>query len=63
MEIAGKILVLLASRGYCTGSGVLLQAIYTGHTPAAIQMKYADEIISLGAIVANEIFRMKISSE
>ncbi|WP_217807565.1 aconitase X swivel domain-containing protein [Thalassobacillus devorans] len=59
-NLNGKVFVLPAGRGSCTGSMVLLQAIYSHNSPGAIILKQVDEIISLGAIVADEIFKMKL---
>ncbi|GGC84630.1 hypothetical protein GCM10007216_14160 [Thalassobacillus devorans] len=59
-NLTGKVFVLPGGRGSCTGSMVLLQAIYSNNSPGAIILKQIDEIISLGAIVADEIFKMKL---
>lgn len=59
-NLTGKVFVLPAGRGSCTGSMVLLQAIYSRNSPVAIILKQVDEIISLGAIVADEIFKKKL---
>jgi predicted aconitase with swiveling domain len=52
--IAHQVFVLPSGRGSCTGSGILLEAIYSSHAPAAILMQHTDEILSLGSIVADE---------
>lgn len=57
---AGKVLVLPSGRGSCTGSGIILEAIYSGNAPAAILLREIDEIISLGAIAADEFLQKSI---
>jgi len=57
---SGKVFVLPSGRGSCTGSGILLEAIYSGHAPAAILLREMDEIISLGAIAADEFLQKSL---
>lgn len=59
-RITGKVFVLPEGRGSCTGSVELLEALYAGSGPSAVILKTADEIISLGAVVADEIFNISI---
>jgi predicted aconitase with swiveling domain len=59
-NISGKVFVLPTGRGSCTGSGILLESIYSNHSPAAIILKQADDIIALGSIVAEEILKKSI---
>lgn len=56
VDVRGKILVLPEGRGSCTGSVVLLEAILSENGPDGIILRAADEIITLGGIVADEIF-------
>jgi hypothetical protein len=51
----GRALVLPSGRGSCSGSGVLLEAIQNGTAPAAIITSQVDPIISLGAILGDEL--------
>lgn len=60
VSLANHILVLPKGRGSCSGSGVLLDAIVSGHAPSAILLAEADEIVALGSIVAEEVFSMKL---
>jgi len=53
---AGRVLVLPAGRGSCSGSGVLLEAIRNGTAPAAIVTSRVDAIIALGAILGDELY-------
>ena len=59
-NIAGTVLVIPAGRGSCSASGVLYEAIDSNHAPKAILLSQADEIIALGAIVADEILSRRL---
>lgn len=59
-NVAGCVFVLPYGRGSSTASGVLLEAIMTKHAPSAILLSEVDEIIALGAIVAEEIFSKRL---
>lgn len=54
--LAGAILVMPASRGSCSGSGVLLDLILNGRAPAALVFREAEDVLTLGALVAAEMF-------
>lgn len=58
--VAGKVLVLPGGRGSSTGSGILLEAIRRGTSPAAIILAQPDQILALGAIVARELYDKSI---
>ena len=58
--ISGKILMMPSSRGSCSGSGVLLALSLKNIAPAAIVFCEAEEILSLGALVSEHIFRKPI---
>ncbi len=53
---AGKILVLAASRGSSSGSSVLAEAIRAGTGPAGIMVMEKDAILTVGAMVAAELY-------
>ena len=55
-SIAGRILVMPSSRGSCTGSGVLLDLALNGRAPAALIFAEAEDVLTLGALVAAEMF-------
>ncbi|HEX2913256.1 MAG TPA: DUF126 domain-containing protein [Chloroflexia bacterium] len=55
-SLAGKILVFPGSRGSSSGSGVLLEAIRNGSTPAAIISAQPDLILALAALLARELY-------
>ena len=54
--LTGKILVMPASRGSCTGSGVLLDLVLSGRGPAALVFRDAEDVLTLGALVAAGMF-------
>lgn len=54
--VTGRMLVLPHGRGSCSASGVLLEAIKNGTAPAAIITSRIDPILSLGVILAEELY-------
>lgn len=54
--LAGRVLAIPGGRGSCTGSSVLMELISNGHAPAALVLAEADEILTLGVLVAQTIF-------
>lgn len=54
--LAGRVLALPSGRGSCSGSGVLMELIASGNAPAAIVVAEREEILTLGALVADEMF-------
>ncbi len=44
------------SRGSCTGSGVLLDLVLEGRAPAALVFSGPEDVLTLGALVAGELF-------
>ncbi len=59
-SVAGRILVMRAGRGSSSASSVLVEAIRLGTAPAAILLFEIDEIIVIGAVVANELYETTI---
>ncbi|MGB5864523.1 MAG: aconitase family protein [Sulfitobacter sp.] len=55
-SLAARIVLMPTSRGSCSGSGVLLQLARGGAAPAALVFREAEEILTLGAIVADRLF-------
>lgn len=55
-SLTGRVLVIPGGRGSCSGSGVLLELLLNGHGPAALVLARADEILTLGVVVAEEVF-------
>ncbi|WP_313526614.1 aconitase X [Shinella sp.] len=56
VTITGGILMMPSSRGSCTGSGVLLDLALTGRAPAALIFSEAEDVLTLGALIAAEMF-------
>lgn len=54
--LTGGILMMPTSRGSCTGSGVLLDLILNGRAPAALVFCEAEDVLTLGALIAAEMF-------
>lgn len=54
--LTGAILMMPSSRGSCSGSGVLLDLALTGRAPAALIFCEAEDVLTLGALVAAEMF-------
>ena len=54
--VAGRVLLMPTSRGSCSGSGVLLELALSGRAPAAIVFREAEEVLTLGALVAERVF-------
>lgn len=59
-SVAGRVLAIPSGRGSCTGSSVMLELILNGHAPAALVLAEADEILSLGVLVAELIFQRSL---
>ena len=55
-ELAGHVVVMPSGRGSSSSSSVLVEAIRVGTAPAAILLLEPDEILSLGALVAEELY-------
>lgn len=54
--ISGGILMMPSTRGSCTGSGVLLDMALTGRAPAALVFSEAEDVVTLGALIAAGMF-------
>ncbi|NHN89098.1 cis-3-hydroxy-L-proline dehydratase [Acetobacter conturbans] len=60
MCLSGAVLLMPTSRGSCSGSGVLLDLILNGQAPAAFVFSEAEDVLTLGALVAAEMFGMTV---
>ncbi len=58
--LSGKVLLMRSGRGSSSGSSVLAEAIRLGTGPVAIIMLESDEIVTLGAIVADELYEVTV---
>ncbi|KAL1406662.1 hypothetical protein Q8F55_008368 [Vanrija albida] len=59
-SLGGAVLAIPRGRGSCSGSLVLLELVVAGRAPAALVLQDADQILALGAIVADAIFSRRI---
>lgn len=60
VSLAGAVVLMPTSRGSCSGSGVLLELALCGRHPAALIFAGPEETLTLGAIVASEMFGHRI---
>jgi predicted aconitase with swiveling domain len=58
--LAGKIMVMAHAKGSSSSSSVLAEAIRNGTGPAGIVLRERDLIISIGAIVAVELYNLAV---
>ncbi len=56
IELAGRVLAMRAGRGSSSGSSVLAEVLRNGTGPAAVLLAEPDLILSLGIIVAAEVY-------
>lgn len=54
--VTGRVLLMPAGRGSSSGSSVLAEAIRRGTGPAAVVLKARDAIVTVGAMVAAELY-------
>lgn len=59
-RLAGAVLLMPSSRGSCSGSGVLLDLILNELAPAAIIFSRAEDVLTLGALVAATMFGRQV---
>ncbi len=58
--LGDRILVIPGGRGSCSGSGVLLELILNGKSPKAMLFEREEDILTLGVIIAEEMFGRSI---
>ena len=59
-SLTGAILMMPTTRGSCTGSGVILDLALTGRAPAALVFCEAEDVVTLGALIAAEMFGKRL---
>jgi len=59
-NVSGKILVIPSGRGSCSGSGALLELILNNCAPAALVFTEAEDILTLGVLVAEAIYEKSL---
>ncbi|MGI9350025.1 MAG: aconitase X [Rhizobiaceae bacterium] len=60
-SLTGKIVLMPTSRGSCTGSGVLLELAMNGRAPAALIFREHEDILTLGALIATNMFNHPVA--
>ena len=55
-ELSGAVVVMTAGRGSSSSSSVIAEALRRGTAPAALIMREPDEILTAGALVAEELY-------
>ncbi|KAG5658516.1 hypothetical protein KAF25_010697 [Fusarium avenaceum] len=58
--LQNSILAIPGGRGSCTGSGVMLELILNGKAPEAIIFERREDILTLGVMIAEEVFNQSI---
>ncbi len=59
-SLAGKVVVMPTTRGSCSGSGVMLDLALNAVAPAAIVFREAEDVVTLGAMIADRMFGRKV---
>ncbi len=59
-NLSGCVLAIPGGRGSCSGSGVLLELIMNKQAPAALVFTEPDEILTLGVLAAQLMFKQSI---
>lgn len=54
--LTGAVVVMASGRGSSSASSVLVESARLGTLPVAFVVRYADEILTTGAIVADELY-------
>lgn len=60
-NLAGRVLAIPSGRGSCTGSSVMMELLSGEHAPSALVLAEADEILTLGVLVAELLFQRSIA--
>lgn len=58
--VTGRILVMPSGRGSSSSSTILAEAIRAGTGPAGIVLGEPDEIVAIGALVAAELYDIRV---
>ena len=59
-NLRGKVLAIPGGRGSCGGSGVILELLRNGNAPAALVFCRPEMILTVGAVIASEMFDRRI---
>ncbi|KAG4288791.1 hypothetical protein FPRO06_03613 [Fusarium proliferatum] len=58
--LQNTVLAIPGGRGSCTGSGVMLELLLNGKAPEAIIFERREDILTLGVMIAEEVFNQSI---
>ncbi|KWV54176.1 hypothetical protein AS026_02610 [Rhizobium altiplani] len=58
--LTDRVLVIPSGRGSCSGSAIMLELLLNGRAPKAVIFKRNEDILTLGVIVAEEMFGRSI---
>ncbi|EXM29935.1 Aconitase X [Fusarium oxysporum f. sp. vasinfectum] len=59
-NLQNTVLAIPGGRGSCTGSGVMLELLLNGKAPEAIIFERREDILTLGVMIAEEVFSQSI---
>lgn len=59
-SVAGKVLCIPSGRGSCSGSLVIFELLMNGHAPSALVFRHKETILTLGVLIAAELFQRGI---
>jgi cis-L-3-hydroxyproline dehydratase len=59
-SLAGAVVAIPSGRGSCTASAVLLELVKAGHAPAALIFAEEEQILTFGAIAAEELCGVRL---
>lgn len=59
-SVSGKVLCLPSGRGSCSGSLVIFELLMNGHAPSALVFRHKETILTLGVLIAGELFQRGI---
>jgi predicted aconitase/predicted aconitase with swiveling domain len=59
-SVAGKVLCIPSGRGSCSGSLVIFELLMNGHAPSALVFRHKETILTLGVLIAGELFQRGI---
>lgn len=60
-SLSGKLVMMPTSRGSCSGSAVLLELALNGNAPAALIFREAEDVLTLGALLAGRMFNRPLA--
>ncbi|MGY5808687.1 cis-3-hydroxy-L-proline dehydratase [Rhizobium sp. LEGMi198b] len=55
-SVCGKVLAIPSGRGSCAGSLAIFELLMNGHAPKALIFQHRETILTLGVIIAKELF-------